>query len=311
MNQRRCEFLNDGDIVKIRDQITGLRPVSRDESDHDYFNVYLKSRSDLEKTLSKSLRDASLLVVGCGYLYPDVLLYSTCAKKVVGIDVINSFYRDGLLKTFLSSLRQRRDIKGWFFALNACVRKRIGVKGRYYGRFERYLGFKMRHKELQLISFNGVNIPFPENTFDVVISNAVLEHVMGISAAIKEMARVTNATGINYHLYHNYYSFSGNHKPYGLNKKYPWGHLRGLIETNPKHLNKVKIYELEKIFLSYFSDVEVFPVDRNHCKRGIDAQFEWEQEALFQRYRGELEKKYPVEMLLSRGFLIVGKKKSR
>ena len=297
-------------LRKIHDTVKAYKTSAiRNSADHKYFNVFVKSKTDIRRMLSISLKDATVLIIGCGYWYPEVLLFSTRVKEVVGIDVIDHFYRDGFVKTFLSSVRQRRGIKGWFLAFNECIRRRVGVKGGYYGRFEGYLGFKVRHKELQLITFDGLNIPFPDNTFDVVMSNAVLEHVMGIPAAIKEMARVTNEAGINYHLYHNYYSFSGNHKPYALNKKHPWGHLRGLIETNPKHLNKVKIYDIEKIFFSNFSDVEVFPVDRNHCKRGIDAQFEWEQEVFFQRYRGELENKYPSEMLLSRGFLIVGKKK--
>ena len=297
-------------LRKVYDTVKAYKTSAiRSSADHNYFNVFVKSKTDISRMLPISLKDATVLIIGCGYWYPEVLLFSTRVKKVIGIDVINYFYRDGFVKSFLRSCRQRRGINGWFFALNECLRKRVGVKGGYYGRFERYLGFKVCHKELQLITYDGVNIPFPDNAFDVVMSNAVLEHVMEISAAIEEMARVTNETGINYHLYHNYYSFSGNHKPYTLNKEYPWGHLRGLIETSPNHLNKIKIYDLEKIFSVYFNDLDILPVDRNHCKRGIGVQFEWEEEALFQRYRGELENKYPSEMLLSRGFLIVGQKK--
>ena len=276
---------------------------------HDYFNSFLKSKADITKLLPKPLNDSSILVMGCGYLYPDVLLYSTCAKEVVGIDVIDCFWRDGFLKDLVRNLKGKGNFKGILVGINKIVKNRLGIKKRYYARLEGHIGQKVSHEDLNLISYDGFELPFEDNHFDVVMSNAVLEHIMEPDVTIKEIARVSAQGGINYHLYHNYYSFSGNHKPYDLNKKHPWGHLRGLIETNPKHLNKVKIYDIEKIFFSNFSDVEVFPVDRNHCKRGIDAQFEWEQEVFFQRYRGELENKYPSEMLLSRGFLIVGKKK--
>ena len=53
-----------------------------------------------------------------------------------------------------------------------------------------------------------------------------------------------------------------------------------------------------KEFLSYFSNVEVFPAEGSHYKRGGEEQFDWEEEALFQRYKKELEQIYPPEMLL-------------
>ena len=293
---------------KMRGQIKLLIPVLASEAEHDYFKCFMKSKADLKKDLLIPLKDASILVIGCGYLYPEVLLYSTCANKVVGIDVKECFWRDGFVKMALISLKKHKGWKKVIYGISNTFKNRFLIERNYYRRFERYLGRKIKHDDLELISYNGKRIPFDDNTFDVVISNAVLEHVKEISDTIQEMARVTNETGINYHLYHNYYSFSGNHKPYDLNKKLPWGHLRGLIETNSEHLNKLKIVDLEKIFLSYFKDVEVFSVDRNHCKRGVEDHFTWEEEALFQRYRRELEQKYPSEMLLSRGFLITGKK---
>ena len=295
-------------LEKIFGQLKLLTPISSGKADHDYFNSFLKSKADVQRRLSMPLERASILVVGCGYLYPDVLLYSTCSKKVVGIDVKKRFWRDGLVKTALASLKKQRGAKKVIYAVSDTFQSRCLVKKNYYGRFEQYSRRTINHDNLEIISYGGKRMPFEDNTFDVVISNAVLEHVKEISNAIQEMARVTNEGGINYHLYHNYYSFSGNHKPYDLNKKLPWGHLRGLIETNSEHLNKLKIVDLEKIFLSYFKDVEVFSVDRNHCKRGVEDHFTWEEEALFQRYRRELEQKYPSEMLLSRGFLITGKK---
>ncbi len=295
-------------IEKIRGQIKVLAPTSEGKADHDYFNCFMKSKADIEAALSIPLKKASVLVMGCGYLYPDVFLYSTCVNYVVGIDVKSCFWRDGLSKTVLTSLKSRKGLKSIVLTISDTFKSRFLIRRKYYGRLEQYLGKRVDHGKLDLLSYNGGRIPFNDNTFDVVISNAVLEHVKDLSVTVGEMARVTNESSINYHLYHNYYSFSGNHKPYDLNRKHPWGHLRGLIQTNPQHLNKVQIYDLNKIFLSYFKDVEVFSVDKNHCKRGVDDHFTWEKEVLFREYRDELEQKYPLEMLLSRGFLITGKK---
>ena len=291
------------------DAIRSYKAEAISSAEHDYWHVFVKSEADIKRILPMDLKEASILIIGCGYLYPEVLLFSNRVKEVVGIDVIDCFWRDGFLKDLARNLKGKHNLKGILVGINKTLRNRLDIKKRYYARLQRHIGQELPHESLRLISYDGFELPYEDNHFDVVMSNAVLEHIMKLDVVIKEMARVTARNGINYHLYHNYYSFSGNHKPYALNRRYPWGHLRGLIETNPKHLNRVKIYELEEIFWSYFSEVEVFPVDKDHCKRGVDDQFEWEEESLLQRYRKELEQKYPAEMLLGRGFLITGKKK--
>ena len=278
---------------------------------HDYFNSFLKSKSAITKILSKPIHEASILIIGCGYLYPDVFLYSKVAKEVVGIDVVDCFWRDGLTKYFINNFRNKRNLKDILVGVNKILRNRLGVKKGYYGWFEGHMGQKVSHDKLTLISYDGLELPFDDNSFDVVLSNAVIEHMMELDLVTKEMARVTSPNGINYHLYHNYYSFSGNHQPYYMNKRYPWGHLRGLIDTNPNHLNKVKISELESHFQKYFSRVSYFSISQDHSRMGLDDGFSWEEEELFEKYRRVLEKQYSEELLLSRAFLIVGERKRK
>ena len=91
---------------------------------HDYFNSFLKSKADITKLLPKPLNDSSVLVVGCGYLYPDVLLYSTCAKEVVGIDVTHCFWRDGFLKDLVCNLKGKSGFKGILLSLNKAKSQR-------------------------------------------------------------------------------------------------------------------------------------------------------------------------------------------
>ena len=294
---------------KLSSGLSALAPVSSAKADHDYFMCFLKSKTDIVSNLATPLKTASILVVGSGYFYPDVIFYSACAGNVVGIDVKGCFWRDGFFKTGLTSLKRRKGGKKIVLAAIDTFKSRFLIQKNYYSRMEGYLGRGIEHDSLALVSYDGRNIPFGDDTFDAVISNAVLEHVMDLSAVIREMSRVTKKSGINYHLYHNYYSFSGNHKPYELNRRHPWGHLRGFIRTIPEHLNRVQILDLENIFLSHFNEVNVFPIDRDHNKGGVDAEFRWEEEALFQRYREKLERRFTKEILLSRGYLVVGKKK--
>jgi SAM-dependent methyltransferase len=44
-------------------------------------------------------------------------------------------------------------------------------------------------------------LPFPDATFDLVVSNQVLEHVVPIDAAVRELARVVKPAGTMYHHY--------------------------------------------------------------------------------------------------------------
>lgn len=48
------------------------------------------------------------------------------------------------------------------------------------------------------IIYDGENLPFKENTFDIVIANQVLEHVEDIENTIKEIRRILKRNGIFY-----------------------------------------------------------------------------------------------------------------
>ena len=71
---------------------------AKTNANHDYFNGFLKSKKDVESLLNdkgKQVSEANVLILGCGYNYPDVILWSTVAKQVVGVDVKDAFWKDG------------------------------------------------------------------------------------------------------------------------------------------------------------------------------------------------------------------------
>src|SRR4051812_35782311 len=49
----------------------------RAQAAHDFRNVFLKSCRDLARALPMPLGKASVLILGCGYTYPDVALYAS------------------------------------------------------------------------------------------------------------------------------------------------------------------------------------------------------------------------------------------
>ena len=47
----------------------------------------------------------------------------------------------------------------------------------------------------ELLTFDGINIPFPNNFFSTIVSNCVLEHVLDLKALLKEVHRVLKPNG--------------------------------------------------------------------------------------------------------------------
>lgn len=282
-----------------------LKPISKKAADHDYFNAFLKSKADIENMLTIPLSEACILMIGCGYRYPDVLLYSCFAKEVYGVDVLDAFYRDGFWALCHDYRKQGKSI---FYSLVTTFRKRNGLQKNYYKRIADISKLSFNHSNLRLISYNGHKIPFEDNKFDVILSNAVLEHVLDLETFFQELGRITRHGGLSYHLYHNYYGFSGGHNTKDLCIKNPWGHLRGIYDTDPYHLNKATIGQMLKNFSSEFEVKNVFQLDKNHSKKGVDKTFRYEgREWLTKDIRNELSQ-FSDEQLLTRAYLLIGTK---
>lgn len=273
------------------------------QAKHDYDNVFLKNRRELTGLLPIPLRDASILVLGCGYNYPDVVLFSDISRYAVGLDIIDTYYRDGVIQLF-RDLRNRgiSSIKALVGAYYLTYKYY-----RYYHYLKKVSGVSIKHQKYRLQSYDGCQIPFKKETFDVVLSNAVLEHVDNLERLFQEMYRVIKKQGVCYHLWHNYYSFSGGHVPEPLCLKHPWGHLYGKYETCG--LNKLTPDEIQNHFSRYFNLIALCQVDENNRKKGCDSDFQFEREELLtDDIRNEL-RAFPLELLLTRAYLIIGRKK--
>jgi len=291
-------------LKKLRLYIALLKPIPPTKADFAY-NVFLKSRKDMEQLLSMPLSGASILLMGCGYFYPDVLLYSSCSKNVHGIDIEDVFFRDGFIPLYD---KYRNNGKGVLASLYNAYVKRNGWRN-FYERIYELLSYTVNHQDLNLISYDGKKIPFEDGKFNAVVSNAVLEHVVDLESFFCEASRVLKPGGISYHLYHNYYSFSGSHLPQWLCEKHPWGHLRGKYHTDPSRLNRVTIEAVSKLFSSWFEIINIFQVDKDCSKRGVDETFSYEREDLLTAHIRNGLRNFSDEQLLTRSYLIVGRKK--
>lgn len=293
-------------LRKTQSFLSLLKPISVEAANHDYLNVFLKSKKDVEELLSMELSDATVLIIGCGYRYPDVLLYSCFAKEVYGVDVLNIFFRDGFRPLYRYYRNKGKSI---FYSLVVSFGKRAGLQKNYYDHISSTSQLTFDHSKLSLMSYDGEELPFEDNKFDFILSNAVLEHVQDLEVFFRELKRVTKPGGISYHLYHNFYSFSGGHYSSDLAIKNPWGHLRGIYDIDPDHLNKATPKQVLDDFAISFDINKVFQVDKNHSKKAVDERFQYEgQEWLSEDIRKELSQ-FSDEQLLTRSYLVIGIKK--
>jgi ubiquinone/menaquinone biosynthesis C-methylase UbiE len=168
------------------------------------------------------------------------------------------------------------------------------------------------HKEYRLLSYDGGQMPFENESFDVVLSNAVLNEAENIESLFGEIFRVTKTKGVSHHTWRNYYSFYGSLMPERLALTYPWGHLRGKYVPRKAKLNKLTPTAMRGAFSKYFGIAGMYQIDRNHRKKGVDSsfQFDREEQLLSESIRNELGT-FPRELLLTRSYIIVGRKKNQ
>jgi SAM-dependent methyltransferase len=274
------------------------------KADHDYTDVFSRSRADIAALLPMPLSQARVLVTGCGYTYPDVVLYSNVAKSVTGLDVAGTFYRDGWAAFMQSKLREGKNLpKAIWLTL-----KRRKDLATYYARLASLSGRPVRHDAYELYTYDGEHMPFDDAAFDVVISNATLEHVHDLKSFFSECARVTAPGGVSYHAYHNYFSWSGGHiSSFSERERAPWGHLRGLHHARAGLLNEAPKETIAQEFARAFQVQRVVGLDAWH-RPSSDPKFSTERpDLLTPKLRAELSA-YSDEALLTRNFLLVGRK---
>lgn len=277
---------------------------------HDYRTAFLKSVRWISSASDVPIKRACILVIGCGYNYPDPLLWSSTCSLAVGADVRTAFWKRGI---FPLAKELSRSGTNTACALARAIILRRAYHG-YYDELRDVSGLDLDETRQQLITYDGRNLPFSDKSFDVIVSNAVLEHVSDLDCLSREMARVAADGGVCYHLWHNYYSLSGSHVPEDLARIRPWGHLTGDTEVanwlraSGTYLNKKLPTEIEHTLAKDFNQIAVHKLDKDHRIDGIDRDYEREGEELLSP---ELEKtigSYSRDVLLTRAYAFLGKK---
>jgi SAM-dependent methyltransferase len=270
-------------------------------AEHDYRQVYLATRERLERALGRPATGLRILDVGCGQRAPATLLFQLAGNQVTGIDPEVVTTGPGL-GAFLSIARAN----GLERALKTSVRQ-VLFDPAYDRRLSELAGKRVSRRGLDIRRLSAIQLPFPDFTFDAVISNAVFEHLPDVRGAVDEVTRVLKRGGVCHIGIHLFPSLSGGHHmgwafpdesiPSGIP---PWDHLRE--NRYPAHvfLNKLKESDYRTQFEAEFRRLELLD--------WITTWTEGEQ-LLTPEIAAELAGKYTREDLLKREVVVLGRRR--
>lgn len=108
---------------------------------------------------------------------------------------------------------------------------------------------------LEFIETSGELLPFPDNSFDIVYSNQVLEHVRDPFICMKEMVRVLRVGGVIMLRYNAYFHLTGGHGE--CTNDIPWSHVIMTPEEMEEYLAYTEFpnrgIEARKSLKNYFN----------------------------------------------------------
>lgn len=235
-----------------------------------------------------------ILDVGCGKSYWLSLLLATVGAKVTGVDteVVEPGFRTG--KYF--GILQRNGMER---ALRTLVWDALFARPYYRALAQRH-GGALAFERVDLKGTAGRGYDFPADTFDLVVSHEVFEHIADLPAVLADLWRVMKPGARTYIYIHNYTSLSGGHH---IAWKYPdrepssvvppWDHLRARkFPDIPSWLNGLREHEYRQVFDEHFDILDWLTGER-------------EGEALLTpELRAELSA-YSERELLTKGFTVV------
>jgi len=202
------------------------------------------------------VKGKSILDIGCGRRYPLTLLLHNVGANVTGIDV-DVIQCSSLVQYLVTCFRELDATATLKKSMLKCLNPL------YFGELTKAAGFIPTAK-LDIRLMDAAAMEFEDETFDLVVSHAVFEHVRDVPRALAETKRVMKKGAFGYHSIHLFASLTGGHNVIHffrpdmvvLKNVPPWDHLR--YNRYPAHvyLNKYREMEFKKAFQKEFEIVE-------------------------------------------------------
>jgi SAM-dependent methyltransferase len=147
--------------------------------------------------------------LGAAPRFPFSLLAAAEGAHITALDVM--YLKPHPLPVFFWKILRANGVKR---AAKSAVRKAL-FDELYFKQLEESAGIDLT-PFVSKINFvladpQAANYPISANKYDLIVSNAVLEHVYDVEKYFREVSRVLKKGGLSYGLIHNYYSISGGH----------------------------------------------------------------------------------------------------
>jgi SAM-dependent methyltransferase len=294
-------------LGEIRQLITFHAKHVQRIAEHDCRNVFEKTIRDLNSYGFGGIEEKRILDLGCGQRFPFALQCASMGAQVTALD-LDYVKPDIIPLAFLHTLR----FNGLKRACKSLLRRLLFDK-EYYTHLEK-ISEKALMKYCGDIDFviadpQGESYPLPSRSFDLIATNAVIEHVKDLPHVASEIHRLLKQGGYFHGIIHNFYSLSGGHNlqwafpdEHPSREVPPWDHLRDGRFSTWLYLNRL-LPETYKDAFSQYLDILLFEGrDINHDPGRLEGE-----QYLTPELSNEL-KQYPRELLLTRAWLIICKK---
>ncbi len=276
-------------------------------AEHDVHNVFDKTIRDLRRFGFNDLVGKRVLDLGCGQRYPFALQCAANGARVTALDIAYikpdflplAFYRtirhNGVKRAAKSILRRVLWDDKYYHALEINAKKALRS---YQSRIDFIVSDPI-----------GDEYPLPPQSFDLIASNAVLEHVIDVPKFATEVAWLLNTGGYFYAIIHNFFSLSGGHNlewafpdEHPSSNVPPWDHLRENRFPAWTYLNRYKPEQYRDAFAKYLQVLRFEGVGINHDSGELEGERFLTPEVVT-----ELAS-YPRDLLLTRSWCMICRK---
>lgn len=262
----------------------------RAKAKHQYeqFETMLKALA----RWSGPIRGKKILDIGCGRFCPFTLLFHSMGNQATGIDTLYIGTNEPWLRRYWRVLR-RNGLESLAEELLLMPKYKT-----YYKAMREAASFPLITQGIVLAQINAENMSFADETFDIVISMEVFEHLSNVAQAVSELSRVMKRGAFAYIDINLFTSISGGHHFNWRNpdKVPPWDHLRQRRLPFTVYLNEMREHEYIKLFREKLEVLEV-----------LDADIGEGGELLIPEIHAELSN-YSEEELLKYGIVIIARK---
>jgi SAM-dependent methyltransferase len=210
----------------------------------------------LKKATGKPVSEARVLEVGCGQRAVVPLLFAANGAEVCAVDVEPPTYRMSVL-SFFRTLRNN----GAHRAIKSAVRH-VLFDRRFFAGLEQACGVALRpFPTIDIRVTDAAQTELPRDRFDMIFSFNVMEHIVNVESAVRNINSALKPGGVGYVTVHLFPSLSGGHCmdwQHALDSSYPdcgipsdvppWDHLRENLYPPDSFLNRLRLRDYREVF---------------------------------------------------------------